>query len=130
MENSTTAIRLRAYERLTLVLERMTPDHLIEGVELGSLSVAETIQVLIRKIQAEYDYNISQQIYVSDELWEQITFARDQMAAFVVMISKQLPEGSNSMALAQALAVAYRQNGATPQQRAMETLKKEVRELF
>lgn len=130
MNEATTNIRLRAYERLTLVLERMTPDHMIEGVELGTLSIAEAVQVLIRKIQAEYDYNLSQQIYVSNELWEQITFARDQMAAFVVMIAKQMPEGSSAMDLAQAMAVAYRNNGATPQQRAMETLKKEVRTLF
>ena len=130
MENNTTAIRLRAYERLTLVIERMTPEHLTEGLDISGLSIAETVQVLIRKIQAEYDYNISQQIYVSDELWQQITFARDQMAAFVVMISRQMPEGSSTTDFVQAMAKAYRQNGDTPQQRAMETLKKEVRELF
>lgn len=130
MNESVSNIRLRAYERLTLVLERMVPEKMVSELELSTMSTSDLAQALLTKLRAEVDYNLSQQIYVSDELWEQILFSRDQMASFILTIQSQLPEDANALYYAQALIKAYRNNGLTPQQKALETLKKEVREMF
>lgn len=128
--NNTISIRLRAYERLTLLIERMTPNRLIEGLDIAALSVPEVVQILLQKLRTEFDYNLSQQIYCSDELWEQIEYARDQMAAFCLTIQTRLPEGANAMTYIQMLAETYRTNGETPQDKALDTLKREVRQLL
>lgn len=126
----TIAIRLRAYERLTLLLERITPNRLVDGLELSTMSTAELQQALLLKLKTEFDYNLSQQIYVSDELWDEIEQARDQMAGFCLSIQQRLQPEANAMEYAQQLAKTYRSNGPTPIDKALEDLKREVREIL
>lgn len=125
-----TPIRLRAYERLALLLERTTPEHILSEINVAEMTVLELQQHLLRTILAEFDHNLSQQIYVSNELWDQIINARDQMGAFVAAIAKQLPEASTSTDYARLLISAYRSNGDTPHQLAMDALKTEAMRLL
>ena len=87
------AIRMRAYERLALVLERTQPEHmLLEIKNLNGMTVMQVQQLLLRTIRMEFDHNLSQQIYVSEELWDRIIRARDEMGAFVNTMAIQMPE--------------------------------------
>ena len=60
-----TPIRLRAYERLALLLERTTPEHILSELNIGEMTVLELQQHLLRTVRVEFDHNLSQQIYVS-----------------------------------------------------------------
>ncbi len=129
-------IRLRAYERLTLFLERTKPEHLLldlrqkDPAALTNWSVLQTQQYLLQTIRVEFDHNQSQQVYVSEEVWDEIVNARDQMAAFVISIASQLPPEATSQTYATALVKAYAENGVTPTDKALEDLKKEAKELM
>lgn len=125
------AVRLRAYERMTLVLERTQPEHmLLEIQNLSTMSVMDVQKHLLRTIRLEFDHNMSQQIYVSEELWERFIQARDEMGAFVNTMAIQLPEGSSSLDYAKTLTAAYTMNGDTPNALALAALKEEVRGLW
>ena len=129
-------IRLRAYERLALLLERTTPEHMLmelqqkEPKALMTWNVPQLQQYLLQTIRAEFDHNQSQQVYVSAEVWDLIINARDQMAAFVIGISAQLPPDANAQAYATAMLTAYATNGTTPTEKAMEELKDEAKTLM
>ena len=132
-------IRLRAYERLSLVLERTQPEALVMGLSerleaagesLASLSIMKMQQELLRTVRLEFDHNLSQQVYVSDETWAKIIGARDEMAAFISTMAIQMPKESTSMDYTKVLMTAYRQNGETPHQMALEALKEEARGLL
>ncbi len=129
-------IRLRAYERLALLLERTTPEHMLlelqskEPVALTEWPVGQVQQYLLQTIRAEFEHNQSQQVYVSDEVWTLVMNARDQMAAFIISIAAQLPKEANAQAYASALLTAYKSNGATPTDKAMDELKREAKELM
>ncbi|MCQ2345614.1 MAG: hypothetical protein MJZ82_02470 [Paludibacteraceae bacterium] len=123
-------IRLRAYERLALVIERTQPDHLLMEVNISEMTVLQLQQHLLRQIRLEFDHNMSQQIYMSAELWDKLIFARDEMAAFVNQMAVRLPEGSTSMDYAKVLLTAYHANGETPHEKAMAMLKAEVGKLI
>ncbi len=123
-------IRLRAYERLTLVLERTQPEHLLLNVDISGMTVLQIQQLLLRTIRMEFDHNLSQQIYVSPELWDKIILARDEVASFISTMAMKLPEGSTPMDYAQLLITAYRNNGVTPHQEALAALKEEVATLI
>ncbi len=131
--------RMRAYERLTLVLERTQPEALIMGLNerlastgtnLASMSIMTMQQDLLRTVRMEFDHNMSQQIYVSDETWAKVIGARDEMAAFISAMAIQLPPESTSMDYAKVLMTAYRNNGETPHQMALDALKEEARGLL
>ena len=69
-------IRLQAYERLTLFLERITPDSLIIRTNQPGMTSAQLHHHMLKTIRAEYEHNLSQQIYVSQEAWELVKNAR------------------------------------------------------
>ena len=129
-------IRMRAYERLTLLLERTKPEHMImelrqkEPEALSSWTVLQVQQYLLQTIRAEFDHNESQQVYVSDEVWDMIINARDQLAAFVISIAAQLPKGATAQTYATALLTAFNSNGTTPTDKAIEELKNEAKDLM
>lgn len=126
-----TPTQLRAYERLTLLLERTTPEAIIGRMDdLMALSVVEVERQILQTIRLEFDHNITQQIYVSDELWRLIVNAKEQMIAFVIAITRQLPADISTADYAKALATAYHNNGDTPHEIALDSLKREVRTLL
>lgn len=127
-ENS--PIRLRAYERLALLLERTTPEHLLMDLPLGEMTILEVQQHLLRAIRTEYDHNLSQQIYVSDEVWDKIIHARDEMGSFVTTMAAGMPSGSTTLDYAKTLITAYRTNGTTPNDLALSALKAEAKSLL
>ena len=129
-------IRLRAYERLTLLLERTKPEHMLMELRrnnpeaMSEWTVLQVQQYLLQTIRAEFDHNQSQQVYVSEEVWDLIINARDQMASFVVGIAAQLPPNADAMTYAKTLLTAYASNGTTPTDKALAELKDEAKKML
>lgn len=119
-------IRLRAYERLALMLERTQPEHMIMDLDVSQFTPQQLQQRLLQTIRLEFDHNISQQIYVSEQVWELIIAARGQMLAFVSAMAMQLPPESTSLDFAKMLITAYNTNGETANQKALRALKAEA----
>ncbi len=72
-------IRMQAYERLALFLERMQPSNLLLRVQKPNMKSSKLHAVLLKTIRSEYDHNMSQQVYVSDDVWKLINQAKDQL---------------------------------------------------
>ncbi len=119
-------IRLRAYERLALMLERTQPEHMLMDLDVSQFTVAQLQQRLLQTIRLEFDHNLSQQIYVSEQVWELIVAARGQMLAFVSAMAMQLPPESTSLDYAKILLTAYNTNGETANQKALHALNAEA----
>ena len=123
-------LRMRAYERLALLLERTTPDHMLLDLNIAEMSILQLQQQLMRTIRVEYDHNLSQQIYVSDQVWEAIVASRDQMVVFINTMAQQLPPESSALDYAKILITAYTSNGDTANDKAMQLLRNEARMLL
>lgn len=123
-------VRLRAYERLTLLLERTTPEHMLLELNLGEMTILQVQQHLLRTIRMEYEHNASQQVYVSEEVWAMILNAKEQTSAFVSSMVQQLPPESTALDYAKVLITAYSTNGETPSELALQALKKEAQTLL
>lgn len=123
-------LRMRAYERLALLLERTTPEHLLVELHLGEMTILQVQQHLMRTIRIEYDHNLSQQIYVSDEVWQLILSAREQIVAFVNTMAQQMPPESTAIDYAKVLITAFASNGITTNEKAMQALRNEARTLL
>ena len=123
-------LRSRAYERLALLLERTTPEHMLLELNLGEMTVLQVQQHLIRTIRMEYEHNVSQQVYVTAEVWAMIQNAKEQTVAFVNSMVQQLPPESTALDYAKVMITAYSSNGDTPNELALQALKKEVQTLL
>ena len=70
-------LRLQAYERMALFLERINPSKLLIRVTPNSQNKNDYENLLIYSIEQEFEHNLTQQIYVTDECWTIILTAKN-----------------------------------------------------
>lgn len=92
-------LQLLAYERLAMFAERAGLRAMITNAEAHGESAAIMHGVLIQNIKSEYDYNISQQIYVSKEVWQAVTKLKDQNIYIINQLAGMLPPQATSLDL-------------------------------
>lgn len=106
-----TPLQLQAYERLVLLAERMALPNLVSRLNHPQASAREMQAVLIDNIRQEYEYNASQQVYVSPTAWDAIRNLRDQNMLIINQISNILPPDARGSDLnKQILEVVMAQN--------------------
>ena len=76
-QNQVLPLRLQAYERLALYLERINPSNLLLRVTPISENSTDYVNYIIAQIDQEFEHNITQQIYVSNECWKAVTAAKN-----------------------------------------------------
>lgn len=96
-------LQLAAYERLTVFAERAGLKNLISRSEVHGESAAIMHGSLIEMLKAEYDYNASQQIYVSKEIWNAVTKLKDQNIYIINQLAGMLPPQANSLDLSKRI---------------------------
>ncbi len=89
--------RMQAYERLALFCERISLSNLMLRVRDEKMNAGDFRLAMMVAIQQEYEHNISQQVYVSEELWKIIMFAKNDTINVINLVSKTLPEGASSL---------------------------------
>jgi hypothetical protein len=87
----TIALQLGAYERLVLLCDRLAIPNLVSRTNEPSMTAREMQLVLMDNIKQEFDYNTSQQIYVSQQAWTGVQHLRDQSLLIINQISNVLP---------------------------------------
>ncbi|MFI5172667.1 MAG: hypothetical protein ACHQFW_09760 [Chitinophagales bacterium] len=76
-------VRLQAYERLTLFLERIALNNLLPRVRKTEMNIAEFRVSLINNIRMEYEHNLSQQVYISAEAWAMIRASKEETISVI-----------------------------------------------
>lgn len=125
-----TPVRLQAYERLCLLLERIMPNSLLVRLNDGSYSGKELQHVLITAVREEFNHNLSQQVYVSDEVWERIKNAVEDVILTINKASEGLKENAGGTDLAKKIFEIQVQKENDPIQQALFVTKQEVRHNF
>jgi hypothetical protein len=77
-------LRLQAYERLMMFCERINIDNLAYRLNTAEMTVSDLRSAMLIAIQQEYEHNVSQQVYISDKLWDIIQLAKEQMQAVIL----------------------------------------------
>ncbi|MER3465413.1 MAG: hypothetical protein C4329_14400, partial [Chitinophagaceae bacterium] len=89
-------LQLQAYERLAILCERIALPNLISRTSQPDLSARAMQTLLIEHIKQEFEYNASQQIYVSPVIWEYIRNLRDQNILLVNQVANILPQDAGA----------------------------------
>ena len=120
-------LRLRAYERLILVLERTLPTNLVLNTIKPEMTNLELHGQLLSALRNEFSHNISQQIYVSDELWMYIRGAQESLLKLINTCAAQCNPANPAAELAERIIQIFSSSDRTPSELAIEKLKNEVR---
>lgn len=97
-------LQLQAYERMIILCERLSFQALLSRLQSNNLSAKELKQVLIQTIQSEFEYNTSQQLYVSAQAWDAIKNLKEQQIFIINQLSENLGDASRGSELAARIA--------------------------
>lgn len=126
----TTPIRMQAYERMTILLERISPEALIMRVNNPALTAKQFQTELLSAIRSEFDHNVAQQIYISTQAWELIKNAKTSVIQLINSTAAQIKPEAQSIILSRMILEELMQQEKSPVAIALEYLKTEIREFF
>ena len=129
-ENQKTALplRLQAYERMVLFLERISPNNLLVRVVPSSEDKPAYFKKLLANIEQEYEHNLAQQIYISSNCWKTIVTAKNNT---LNLLKETMLEGEVGTANKMREAVLQKLlNEESPTQTAIELVKHEVKKIM
>lgn len=126
----TLPLRLQAYERMCLYLERITPNNLLLRLVPGVQTALELQQVLLFEIREEFNHNLAQQVYISPEGWEHIANAMNEIVAIINQAAVEVEPQSPSSDLAKKILAQVIQKEVQPTTHALNFIKKEIQSVF
>ncbi len=124
----TLPLRLQAYERIVLFLERITPNHLVTRLLDNNMTAREFHRLLVKTINEEFNHNISQQLYISSGAWELVKSAKEKTITQVNSTFAALGDYATALDLSQKILETNLEEMVTA--KALAYIKDEVRLLY
>jgi hypothetical protein len=124
--NTFTPLKLQAYERIALFLERTSIPALIQNYAHAGQTAHGFAAAASHAIKEEYSYNVSQQIYVSTQMWTLVKAIKEQHLQLLHNITASLPADATAADLSQKLIEYLQSMDIQPQDRGLEFMKNEI----
>ncbi len=121
-KEQTLPLKIQAYERLALFLERIKINNLMLRIPKGEMTPSQWMNTLMLATLQEFEHNLVQQVYVSDSLWNIVVLAKDEVLHSIHSIADQY---ESNKASSQVLQEAEHANQYI--QKALEAIKQEVK---
>lgn len=126
-----TPLKIQAFERIIIFLERINPNSLVIRVNKNGMSARQLQQELVAAVKSEYEHNLSQQIYLSAGAWELVKTSKEEIIQLVNISSSKVPADANSSELAMMiLNITANLGKKLPNDVAIDYLKKEIAQIF
>lgn len=126
-----TPLKLQAYERIVIFLERIHPNTLVVRVNKHGMTAQQLHMELVKAIKTEYEHNLSQQIYVSHNAWELVKTSKEEIIKLVNISATKVPHENSSNDLAMmVLNITANVDKKLPNEVALDYIKKEIAQVF
>ncbi|MEQ9307296.1 MAG: hypothetical protein RJQ14_25505 [Marinoscillum sp.] len=123
-------VRLQAYERMCLLLERINPNNLIPRLNEKDMSAKQLQQLMVSEIRSELNHNLSQQVYMSNDAWMYVSSAVEQLISLINESGNEMSPEATSLDLAKTVFEKNMRNDQDTIRGALSFIKGEIRELF
>ncbi len=123
-----TPVRLQAYERLVLFLERISPETILVRIYQPGMTTKDLHLQLLTTIRTEYEHNLAQQLYVSEEAWESVKNAKESVLRLVNTAASSKRAYAGPQEFSKIILEAYNAIETNPTSQAIELLKSEIAE--
>ena len=124
----TLPLRLQAYERMALYMERINPSQLLIRITPISDDKNEYANYVIAQVEQEFEHNLAQQIYISDECWSIITTAKNATIQMMRLATKN--EKVNNAHQLREVVLSDLLEKTSPSNAALAFIKNEVGQLW
>ena len=125
-QNMVTPIRLQAYERIVLFLERISLENIVMRSYQGGKTAKMLQSSLLKSIREEYEHNLSQQVYVSNKTWAMVKAAKEETIKNINYAAEQVGEDASAMDLSKLILELSAKVEKLPTDVAIEAVKREI----
>jgi len=122
-------LRLQAFERMTLFIERIDPSNLLVRLHSSGMSAREMQALILSEIRAEYQHNLTQQLYLSNDTWNIIKRVKDDTITIINTAVNSLPAEASAVDLSKMIFHRLDNLGESPYELALLMIKKDVQEM-
>ena len=122
--------RVAAYERMTLFIERITPQNLLVRLNNPDYKARDLQKVLLDEIRNEYNHNVSQQVYMSEDVWNLIRNGKEDLVIMINDAAQSMTPESTGIDLAKKIFQMTMDKKVDPLAHALSELKKEIQQIF
>lgn len=123
-------LQLQAYERVILFLERISPPSLILRVNKKGMSSFQLQTAMISAIREEFEHNLSQQLYVSSEVWTTIRVVKEEMIRTINTAAAANEENENASGLATRIIEMVENSDRFSVTKALEMVKADAHKIL
>ena len=103
INNEVVKLKLQALERFTLYAERSSLKNLVSRTPASGITVVDLQLALLDSLRSEYEYNVSQQIYIDPKMWKAITNLKDQNTFIINQLAATLPSDAAGIELSKRI---------------------------
>jgi hypothetical protein len=125
-----TPLRLQAYERIILFLERISPNSIIMRLQTPNMTVGQLHKEMLTTIRTEFEHNLSQQLYLSISAWEEVRNAKEKTIKLLNSCLEDLDLNDNALIYSQKIFETLIEIEKSPTQEAINFVKEEVAQLY
>ncbi len=129
-QNAVVPVRLQAYERLTLFVERISPHSIIMRTHKTGMTARDLQTAMLQDIRAEFDHNVSQQIFVSPQTWTMIKAVKEETMNMINHAAGSLPAQATGIDLSKAIFETMASSERNPHNVALAMIRTEVQQYF
>ncbi|MCC7232289.1 MAG: hypothetical protein IT242_05050 [Bacteroidia bacterium] len=123
-------LKLQAYERLILFLERIAPNSILVRVHRGGMTAPQLQSDLVSTIRAEYEHNLSQQVYISEQAWQEVQNAKEDMMRIINNAYSTVGANATGIQMSSHIFEQVLKLENLPTQKAIDFLKSEAKKLL
>jgi hypothetical protein len=124
-------LQLQAYERLIILTERLGLQNLLSRFDVNNATASQMQQQLIQTIRSEFEYNVSQQLYVSSQAWDAVSNLKEQNIFIINQLAGMVKPNAPALELGQKIAeLLAADENASLQPIVAALLRKEAKELM
>lgn len=124
------SLRLQAYERLIVFVERINPSNLFLRLHQPGISVKELQSIVLNEIRSEYQHNITQQLYISSSTWDVVRKLKDDTIAMVNNGVSGLAKEATGVDLSRKILHHMADLEKNPYDLTLDLIKKDIHQLF
>ena len=126
-----TPLRLQAYERVVLFLERITPESLLMRSPNYPNKTNDALHAeLLNTIRTEFEHNLSQQLYVSPHVWNSVRNAKNYTITLINNASKEVSGDGSALQLSRKILDTAKDLEQSITDKALNEVKREIQQLF
>jgi hypothetical protein len=123
-------VRLQAYERVLLLLERISPENIVMRIRKPDMTAADLQVALVNEVRNEFDHNLSQQLYLSDDAWYMVKSAKEEVIRIINNAYGKMGENDKANQMSKTIFNDLMNVQKHPTEPAIQRLKQEAQQMF